>query len=193
MKAEILSLRVIHDGWSKFGVAKVRLADGTEAEREIEDHGNSVGVLPYDPERRVATLVRELRVPPLYVSGEQSQLEAPAGLIDDGSPTENARREVLEETGLRLQTLEPVGTTYSCAGISTEQIHLFLAPYRDTDRETGGGGAEGEHENIKVVEMPLAELAESAATGRLRDLKTLTLVLALQVRHPLLFRAEGDS
>ncbi len=128
MKAEILSLRIIHDGWTKFGLAKVRLADGTEVEREIEDHGNSVGVLPYDPERRVATLVRELRVPPLYVSGEQSQLEAPAGLIDDGSPDENARREVLEETGLRLHDLEHVGTTYSCAGISTEQIHLFLAP-----------------------------------------------------------------
>ncbi len=193
MKAEILSLRIVHDGWTKFGLAKVRLADGTEAEREIEDHGDSVGVLPYDPERRVATLVRELRVPPLYVSGEQSQLEAPAGLIDDGSPEENARREVLEETGLRLHDLESVGTTYSCAGISTEQIHLFLAPYRTTDRETGGGGAEGEHENIKVVEMSLSDLAGMAATGQMRDLKTLALVLALQARHPRLFAAEGDS
>lgn len=192
MKAEILSFRLIHDGWTKFGVAKVRLADGSQAEREIEDHGNSVGVLPYDPERRVATLVRELRVPPLYVSGEQSQLEAPAGLIDGGSPEQNARREVLEETGLRLHDLDHVGTTYSCAGISTEQIHLFLAPYRDADRKSGGGGAEGEHENIKVVEMPLVELAERAATGQLRDLKTLTLVLALQARHPRLFTAEED-
>ena len=72
MKAEILSLRTIHDGWTRFSLARVRLADGTEAEREIEDHGNSVGVLPYDPERRVATLVRELRVPALYaeITGE---------------------------------------------------------------------------------------------------------------------------
>lgn len=191
MKAEILSLRIIHDGWTKFGLAKVRLADGTEAEREIEDHGNSVGVLPYDPERRVATLVRELRVPPLYVSGEQSQLEAPAGLIDDGSPDENARREVLEETGLRLHDLEHVGTTYSCAGISTEQIHLFLAPYCTTDRKTGGGGAEGEHENIKVVEMPLADLAGMAEKGQLTDLKTLALVLALRTRHARLFSSDG--
>jgi hypothetical protein len=34
----------------------------------VEDHGDSVGVLPYDPARRVATLVRELRVPVLLAS-----------------------------------------------------------------------------------------------------------------------------
>src|SRR3954471_253210 len=188
MKAEILSLRFIHEGWSKFGLAKVRLADGSEAEREIEDHGNSVGVLPYDPDRRVATLVRELRVPALYAAGEQAQLEAPAGLVDDGSPEENARREVLEETGIRLHALEHVGTTYSCAGISTEQIHLFLAPYRAADREAKGGGAEGEHENIKVVEMPLSQLAGLADQGKLTGVKTLALVLALSSRRPDLFR-----
>lgn len=188
MTAEILSLRVVHEGWSKFGLARVRLADGTEAEREIEDHGDSVGVLPYDPVRGVATLVRELRVPVLYTTGRQTQLEAPAGLIDDGSPEENARREVLEETGLRLDVLEHVGTTYSCAGISTEQIHLYLAAYAATDRESGGGGAEGEHENIRVVEMPLVDLAGMADRGQLTDLKTLTLVLALRARRPDLFR-----
>ncbi|MER2264253.1 NUDIX hydrolase [Methylobacterium oxalidis] len=187
MKAEILSLRFIHEGWSKFGVAKVRLADGSEAEREIEDHGNSVGVLPYDPARRVAALVRELRVPTLYAAGEQSQMEVPAGIIDDGSPEENARREVMEETGIRLQELEHVGTTYSCAGISTEQIHLFLAPYQAGDRQTKGGGAAGEHENIKVVEKSLTDLAAMADRGELTDLKTLTLTLALRARHPDLF------
>ena len=187
MKAEILGIRFLHEGWSRFGLAKVRLADGAEVEREIEDHGNSVGVLPYDPERRVATLVRELRVPALYVAGHQTHLEAPAGIIDEGSPEENARREALEEVGLRLRDLEHVGTTYSCAGISTEQIHLFLARYGRADRETKGGGAAGEHENIKVEEMALSELAQMADRGELIDLKTLTLALALRARHPELF------
>lgn len=191
MKAEILSLRTIHEGWSRFSLARVRLADGTEAEREIEDHGDSVGVLPYDQARRVATLVRELRVPALYAAGEQSQLEAPAGLIDAGAPEDNARREVLEETGLRLRSLDFVGATYSCGGISTERIHLYLGAYAAADRVSGGGGAEGEHENIRVVEMPLAELAALADRGGLTDLKTLTLVLALRARRPDLFGAGG--
>ncbi|GJE03344.1 NUDIX domain-containing protein [Methylobacterium isbiliense] len=188
MNAKILDVRFVHEGWSRFGIAKVRLADGSEVDRELEDHGNSVGVLPYDPDRRVAALVRELRVPALYVEGAQTQLEAPAGLIEEGAPEENARREVLEEVGLRLHELEPVGTTYSCAGISTERIHLFLAAYRSEDRTSGGGGAEGEHENIKVVEMALDDLAGMMDRGGLTDLKTLTLALALRARHPDLFR-----
>ncbi|WCS25950.1 NUDIX hydrolase [Methylobacterium sp. NMS14P] len=187
MKAEILNIRFVHEGWSRFGIARVRLADGAVVEREIEDHGNSVGILPYDPERKVATLVRELRVPPLFAAGEQVQLEAPAGLIDAGSPEENARREALEEVGLRLRALEFVGATYSCASLTTEKIHLYLAPYGRADRAEAGGGAEGEHENIRVVEMPLAELAARADRAEITDLKTLTLVLALRARHPELF------
>jgi nudix-type nucleoside diphosphatase (YffH/AdpP family) len=189
MTAEILEIRYLHEGWSRFGIARVRLADGTVVEREFEDHGNSVGVLPYDPERRVATLVRELRVPPLYAAGEQVQLEAPAGLIDEGGPEENARREALEEVGLRLHALDFVGATYSCASLTTEKIHLYLASYGRADRAEAGGGAEGEHENIRVVEMPLAELAAMADRAALTDLKTLTLVLALRARRPELFRA----
>ena len=191
MDAKILSLRTVHEGWSRFSVARVRLADGTEADRELEDHGDSVGVLPYDLERRVAMLVRELRVPVLHVTGAQTQLEAPAGLIDEGSPEENARREILEETGLQLGALESVGSTFSCAGISTERIHLFLAPYAQADRVEQGGGAEGEHENIRVVEMPLTDLASMADRGALTDLKTLTLVLALRARHPSLVADRG--
>ncbi|MFE1599409.1 NUDIX domain-containing protein [Methylobacterium sp. ID0610] len=188
MSAKILDVHFVHEGWSRFGIAKVRLADGAEVTREIEDHGNSVGVLPYDPDRRVAVLVRELRVPALYTAGSQMQLEAPAGIVDDGTPEENARREVLEEVGLRLHELEPVGTTYSCAGISTERIHLFLAAYGNGDRVGRGGGAPGEHENIKVVEMSLHELGGLVDRGELTDLKTLALALALRSRHPDLFR-----
>lgn len=189
MKAEILTIRFLHEGWSRFGIAQVRLADGAVVEREIEDHGNSVGILPYDPQRKVATLVRELRVPPLFAAGEQVQLEAPAGLIDDGHPEDNARREVLEEVGLRLHDLDFVGATYSCASLTTEKLHLYLAAYGVADRVEEGGGAEGEHENIRIVEMPLADLAGLADRAELTDLKTLTLVLALRARHPELFPA----
>ncbi|MCJ2070735.1 NUDIX hydrolase [Methylobacterium sp. J-030] len=189
MKAEILSIRFLHEGWNRFGLAQVRLHDGSVAERALEDHGHSVGILPYDPERRVATLVRELRVPALFADGAQMQLEAPAGLIDDGSPEENARREVLEEVGLNLHGLDFIGAAYSCASLSTEKIHLYLAAYTRPDRAEAGGGAEGEHENIRIVEMPLADLAALADRGEITDLKTLTLVLALRVRRPELFPA----
>ncbi|SEI12399.1 nudix-type nucleoside diphosphatase, YffH/AdpP family [Methylobacterium sp. 275MFSha3.1] len=187
MKAEVLGYRSIHDGWSRFGVVTVRLASGVVVEREIEQHGESVGVLPYDPERRVATLVSELRVPLLYAFGEHAQLEVPAGVIDGGVPEENGRREALEEVGLRLKSLEFICAAFSCASLSTERVHLYLAAYELSDRVAPGGGAEGEHEDIEVIEMPLAQLARLLDAGELRDLKTVALVFALRTRRPELF------
>src|SRR4051812_19878716 len=56
MPAEILRVQPVYEGWAKYLVATVRLADGAEVAREIEDHGRAVCVLPYDPERQVALL-----------------------------------------------------------------------------------------------------------------------------------------
>jgi hypothetical protein len=89
--------------------------------------------------------------------------------------------------GLRLPTLEPVGAFWSMPGVSTERMHLFLAPYGEADRVGAGGGLAAEHEEIEVVETPLAELARLADAGELTDMKTFALVQALRLRRPDLF------
>jgi hypothetical protein len=76
---------------------------------------------------------------------------------------------------------------WSSPGVSTERQSLFLAPYRSDDRISDGGGVEGEHEGITVVERLLAELAADVDQGRIADGKLLTLVLALRLRRPDLF------
>ena len=177
----------IYAGWSTFSVATVELPDGSRIRREIEDHGDAVAVLPYDPQRRVATLVRQLRAPLLHAAGLQDHLEAPAGILEGEDPEACARREVMEETGLRLGPLEHVVRAWSLPGLSTERMDLFLAPYGSADKLGRGGGLAEEHENIIVVEMALAELAAMIEQGTLTDLKTATLVLALQARHKELF------
>ena len=186
--AEILNTRSVYDGWSQLLQADVRLADGTEVSREIEQHGRAVAVLPYDPARRLGVLVRLLRVPVLFAGGPAELVEAPAGLIEDGEAAETAvRREAMEETGLRLGALEPVATAWSCPGVSTETIALFLAPYGEGDRIAAGGGVKGEHEGITVLERPLAEIWAMTERGEIADVKTLALVMALRLRHPETF------
>jgi nudix-type nucleoside diphosphatase (YffH/AdpP family) len=187
LPAEIIAKTTEYEGWSKIYRLRIRLADGEEVSREVEEHGSAVAVLPYDPQRRVAMLVRLLRAPVLMDVGLQELLEAPAGLIEEDDPAETARREVHEEVGLKLTALEPVAEVWSSPGISTERMHLFLAAYGAGDKADAGGGVAGEHENIKPVELPLHELWSMLESGAVKDLKTCTLLLALKVRHPELF------
>ncbi len=187
MDYAIIRLDPKHEGWSDFFIATVRTPDGEEIRRELEDHGEAVGVLPYDPVRRVAMMVLQFRTPVLHAAGRQDRLESPAGLLDGPDPEEDARREADEEVGLRLRELEKVSTVWSMPGISTERIHLFLAAYGEADAEGEGGGLAEEHEDIDKLELPLSELARMADDGRLDDLKSLLLVQTLRLRRPELF------
>lgn len=186
MTPKIVSIETIYQGWAKFSRAMIQTG-GKPFKREIEDHGRAVVVLPYDPERRVAILVRLLRAPVLLAAGEDSLLEAPAGLIDNDDPADAARREVMEEAGLRITELEHIATVWTMPGISTERMDYYLAAFSQGDRIGTGGGVAAENEDITVEEHLLADLWSSARRGQLSDLKTLTLVFALKDRHPELF------
>jgi nudix-type nucleoside diphosphatase (YffH/AdpP family) len=183
----ILSVSQKYRGWTEFSVARLLLPDGHEIEREILRHGRAAAVLPYDPGRRVVILVELLRAAALLAAGEETVLEAPAGMMDEDDPAETVRREAMEEAGLRLGALEPVADAWVSPGISTERTSLFLAPYAAADRVAAGGGAVGEHENITIHEMPVAELWRMVEAGRIVDMKTLALALALRARHAELF------
>ena len=181
--------RLIHDGWARFLVAEVTMADGSRVKREMEDHGRAVAVLPYDPERRLAVLISQFRAPVLFAEGPPEVMEVPAGILDEGDPAEGARREAYEETGLRLGALEPVASAWSMPGISTERMDLFLAPYGQGDKAGPGGGLSEEHEAISVHELPLDAIARMSEDGTIADMKTLVLVYALRLRRPDLFAA----
>jgi nudix-type nucleoside diphosphatase (YffH/AdpP family) len=183
----IVGTRSIHDGFVDFRIVEVRLPDGTVLRREVEDHGNAVAVLPYDPERRTALLVRLFRAPVLYAGAGFEVTEAPAGLIDDGeAPEATARREAQEEVGVALGVLERVGALWSSPGVSTERITLYLAPCSAAARGPGGG-KDGEHENITVVEARLRDLWGQVERAEVEDMKLLALVQALRIRRPELF------
>ena len=187
MPPQIRGTRTIHEGWSTFLVADVAMPNGARITREIEDHGRAVGVLPYDPERRVALLIKQFRAAPFFADGTTDLLEAPAGLLDEADPEDGVRREAYEEAGVRLDALERVAGVWTMPGVSTERMELFLAPYSEAQRTGPGGGLADEGEDIMVLEMPLRTLAEMSDRGALPDVKTLLLVYALRLRRPELF------
>ena len=103
-------------------------------------------------------------------------IEMPAGLVGDEEDEHEhfavaARRELLEETGYEADEMIEVAHGPPTAGLATELVTLFVA--RGLQRVHAGGG--NEHEDIAVLEIPLAEvdawLHERAAEGRLIDPK----------------------
>jgi nudix-type nucleoside diphosphatase (YffH/AdpP family) len=184
----IINSRLAYDGYAKVSVLTLAADDGAEFHREVVSIGQSACVLPYDADRNVALLVRLPRAPLIAAAIPDQLLEAPAGMLDAEETAEaTVRREAMEEAGVRLGELEPVGVCWPSPGVLAERTHLFLGRYRLSDRTGAGGGLAEEHEMVSVEEKPLRELWALVTRGALRDLKTLTLLLALQARHPELF------
>lgn len=99
--------------------------------------------------------IREYRIPlDNYVIG------FPAGLVGDVSENEDIReaamRELEEETGYKAGQLTHLMSGPSSSGLSTEQIHFFLA----TDLDKVGEGGGDETENIDTINIPLHEAEE---------------------------------
>jgi nudix-type nucleoside diphosphatase (YffH/AdpP family) len=185
----IVDSRLVYDGYAKVTLLTLAEDDGGGLhQREVIDYGRSACVLPYDPDRKVALVVRLPRAPLLRDGVAELLVEAPAGMIDPGETAEACiRREAMEEVGVALTDLEPVAVCWPSPGVLAERTHMFLAPYAAADRIGAGGGLAAEHEDITVQELALADLWRAAELGDLRDLKTLTLVLTLRARRPGLF------
>jgi nudix-type nucleoside diphosphatase (YffH/AdpP family) len=178
----IKDIKTIHDGWGRFHLVTVARDDGGTMIRQVEDHGDAACVLPYDPVRKMVTLVRQPRIAPMFREEDALLLEVPAGLTDGEDPSAAALREVLEETGLKLGALMPAGSLWSMPGCATERMHCFLADYSAGDKVGDGGGVAHEHEDIEVVELPLADADDMVRDGRISDMKTVFLLQALRLR-----------
>lgn len=183
--------RRIHDGFLKLDLYESTVTKGAkrvDAVREVHDHGHGAGVLPYDPNRRTALLVRQLRVPVHLVTGDGLILEAAAGLIDpdDPSPKAAAVREASEELGYTVHDAEPVTAVFTIPGLVTERMFLFLATYGPADKIEGDTGADAD-EVLDVEEWPLADLWAAYEAGQLTDVKAVICLLALRIKAPDLF------
>jgi nudix-type nucleoside diphosphatase (YffH/AdpP family) len=187
MSVELRKVETAYQGYVTLLVATFASPDGETFRREIEHHGRAACVLPYDPERRTALMVNLPRAPVIWAGGPPELLEAPAGMVENEDPEDTAIREALEECGVTLRRLEPVGSPFSTPGVSSERIDLFLAAYALADRTAAGGGLAEEHEHIAVQEVPLALLWTWVEQRKIEDLKSLALILALKVRRPELF------
>lgn len=188
MSDVILSSRPLYEGWMNLRMLRLRLG-GEECERPVVEHPSGSAVLAYDPARKVALTVRQTRLAVLHL-GHSRFAEPVGGVDEDGDRADTARREAMEEVGVRLSAMEHVGTVWMTPASTTERVDLFLAAYAGKDRVAPGGGAAGENEQIDVREEPLPDLWQAVERGEMTDAKLLMLLQALKLRRPELFATD---
>ena len=137
--------------------------DAATFPRLVLEHPGAVIVLAVDDRRR-AYCLWQYRHP-----AQRRFVELPAGLLDaDGeSPEDTARRELREEAGLEAAEWTPLGSTWSSPGISSEEMHFFLARgLRDVDDDF-----ERTHEEAEMTGdwVPVADLRTAVLDGRVGD------------------------
>jgi ADP-ribose pyrophosphatase len=149
---------------------EVRLPDGAVATREYVVHPGAVAIVPLLDDGRLV-LERQYRYPVGKVL-----LEIPAGKIDPGeSALACAQRELLEETGYQAREWARAGVVHNAAAYSTEGIEIWFARGLSAGTQRLDVG-----EFIELCLMTEAEMEQRAASGELKDVKTLIGLMWLQ-------------
>jgi nudix-type nucleoside diphosphatase (YffH/AdpP family) len=155
---------------------------GARINRAVFLSGDAVTVLPYDPLRDRVLLVEQFRAGP-YGRGDPQPwlLEPIAGRVDpDETPEAAARREAMEEAGLRLGTLEKVADYYPSPGAKSEYLYSYVAVCDLPDGVTGLFGVEAEAEDIRSHLVTFDQLMALVARGEVNNAPLLITAFWLQ-------------
>ncbi len=139
----------------------------------VEYKNRAVGVLPVDDEG-YTWLVGQWRY-----CHEQYEWEIPEGGCPPGEdPAECARRELLEETGITAEIIEPLLTDIQLSNSTTNEIcDIFIA------RGLSFGDASPEEtEQLEVKRLPLSEAIQMALDGRIRDSVSVLALLRMAMK-----------
>jgi GDP-mannose pyrophosphatase NudK len=176
----IVKSEIMAKGWSQLLRLTVEATQNALAPlhllREVADHGHGASILPIDAERGTVLLVRQWRAGAAFAGHHGWLIETCAGLLDEDDPIGCATREALEELGVVVRNVQHVSDCFASPGAFSEKISLFLAAYTQQDRVAAGGGLASEHEDIEVLEMPLAQAYGMIASADIIDAKTIILL-----------------
>ena len=150
--------------------------------RELFVRGESVGVLLYDPVNQLVGLVQQFRVGALNDPNSPWLYEVVAGMREEHqSVEETAKREVSEETGLVIESLERICSYWVSPGGCDEKLHLFCA-YTDLSEAGGHYGSSEENEDILFQVLTVDQVARMFSEGVFNNAATVIALQWLQLK-----------
>ena len=141
--------------------------DGSTFDRDVVHHPGAVSVVPLVDEGATALLVRQYRA-----AVDRDLLEIPAGKRDVSGepPEETARRELVEEIGMRAGRLEKLAEFFNSPGFCDEHSFVFMG----LDLEPCASDLQGvEEQHMSVERVGLDEVPGLITSGAIVDAKTI--------------------
>ena len=153
-----------------FSKGPIRLVDcrvstpsGKVLSRQVLEHPGCVVIMPQTSGKKYV-LVKQYRFPL-----ERDLWEFPAGGKEPGeSFPQAAKRELMEEIGMKPGRLTKCLAFYPTPGVSGEKMHVFLATNLSPATAT-----KDEDEDFKVKAFSLGEIGRMIESGKICDGKTL--------------------
>ncbi|MCP5003286.1 MAG: NUDIX hydrolase [Planctomycetes bacterium] len=184
MKVIVKNQDRVYDNIFKVDVATIQHEkfDGSMSKEIMRlnfNRGNTVSVLLYNPETESVILVKQFRYPAYVNDGSGWLLECVAGIIDNGE-TSVAKKEVLEETGFKVDKLVYLTQVFPSPGGCSEKISLYLAYVDAKDKVKGDNYMGVGNEDICVVEVPFNETLDMIKRGEINDAKTIISLFLLR-------------
>jgi ADP-ribose pyrophosphatase len=131
----------------------------------------AIGIIPIDEEENTY-LVGQFRYPLNEYSWEIPEGGGP----NDIDTLESAKRELLEETGLKAEKWELIQEMHLSNSVSDEKAYIFLA--------TGLSQHEAEPEDtedLKIKKLPFEEAYQMVLKGEITDSLTVAALLKMKV------------
>ncbi len=151
--------------------------DGESRQIVAVDSDDWVHVIPLLPDDRLV-MVRQWR----YAT-EGFQLELPGGIVDEpGEDRAAAEQELAEEAGYRASTWQRLGTIEPNPAILDNRLTVWLATGLERLAPEDRPPLD-EHEEVEVVEVPLARVPELVAAGEIRHALMLSSFYLLELHR----------
>ena len=184
-----VSSKVISNFWAKLEQVSFDFVfKNGKTERlthEVYGKNDGVAVLLYNPSTKNVILSKQFRIP-MYVAGVKNgfSIEVVGGAIDPSeSPETSVIRETKEEVGYNINQLQKVATIFLSPGLMKEQVHLYVAAYKDEDKIEKGGGLASESEEIEVLETNFLDALQMIENEEIIDARTIMLLQYVQIHN----------
>lgn len=144
----------------------------------VVEKGPGVAVIALDKDKNIF-FVRQYRY-----TLDDVFWELPAGAIQPGEDeSESVRRELFEETGLKVGRLERLGSFYTALGHETAEIIACLVDQLETD-EHSMENQQPDESILEIIRLPVTRVKQMMARGEIKCGISLAALSLLFAKYP---------